>query len=225
MGKIAITTSAGSDVAAPLRIAVLSAIRVSREGLCFLLERDEVITIAHHGDPSPASIASLLESVPDVVLIDGSCRESVNALSCIRAALPSMAVVVYGVQPVRDLLLSCARDGATVVASHDTAADAVVDLIKSAACGHLDGEARLNATLLGELASYAQVRAAEITQLTRREREIAFALAGGLTNKEIAQQFCISLPTVKSHVHCILRKLGIGSRDQVWSRLRDAAAA
>jgi DNA-binding CsgD family transcriptional regulator len=73
---------------------------------------------------------------------------------------------------------------------------------------------------VNELAQGRQVDAAEIAALTRREREIALALAGGLSNKEIAERFCISLPTVKSHVHCILRKLSIDRRDEVLSRLR-----
>lgn len=218
--------AARSDLTAPIRLAVISAICAAREGLCVLLEhRDGGIVVADQSDPSPEAIASLSESAVAVVLIDGSCRESLAGLPRIRQTLPGAVVVVYGVQPIREVLLACARNGATVVASHDTTADALVELVRRAANGHLGGEAQLNATLLEELALGTHFRAAEISALTRREREVALALAGGLTNKEIAQRFSISLPTVKSHVHCILRKLGVGRREQVLPRLRDSAAA
>jgi DNA-binding NarL/FixJ family response regulator len=98
-------------------------------------------------------------------------------------------------------------------------------MIKDAASGRLAGEARLNATLLREFAILARgASLAGLSSLTRRERQVALAIVDGLTNKEIAQQLYISLPTVKSHVHCILRKLGVARRDDVLSRLQDTAA-
>jgi len=51
--------------------------------------------------------------------------------------------------------------------------------------------------------------------LTPREREVAFLLAGGLTNRQIAYELTISERTVTTHVDRILRKLGAASRSQV----------
>jgi DNA-binding CsgD family transcriptional regulator/tetratricopeptide (TPR) repeat protein len=56
--------------------------------------------------------------------------------------------------------------------------------------------------------------------LTRREREIAEELALGLTNRQIAEKFCIAERTVDTHVRSILSKLGLASRTQVAARLR-----
>jgi DNA-binding NarL/FixJ family response regulator len=54
---------------------------------------------------------------------------------------------------------------------------------------------------------------ARIAELTAREREILTAVATGLTNTEIAEQFVLSESTVKTHVGRILSKLG--ARDRV----------
>ncbi|HEX3021271.1 MAG TPA: LuxR C-terminal-related transcriptional regulator [Lachnospiraceae bacterium] len=48
--------------------------------------------------------------------------------------------------------------------------------------------------------------------LTQREREVLYEMAKGCTNKEIANQLCISLATVKSHVINIYGKLGVNNR-------------
>jgi two-component system nitrate/nitrite response regulator NarL len=50
--------------------------------------------------------------------------------------------------------------------------------------------------------------------LTGRERQILNHLAGGLSNKAIAQLLSISHETVKLHIRHILAKLGLTSRVQ-----------
>jgi len=52
-------------------------------------------------------------------------------------------------------------------------------------------------------------------RLTRREREIARLACEGRSNKEIAQNACLSLPTVKKHLHSVFRKLAVPSRSRL----------
>ena len=54
--------------------------------------------------------------------------------------------------------------------------------------------------------------AADVALLTEREREILACAASGRGNKGIADQLCISLDTVKTHLHHIYRKLGVTGR-------------
>lgn len=48
--------------------------------------------------------------------------------------------------------------------------------------------------------------------LTSRQQEVLLHVADGLSNKEIARKLAIELPTVKHHVHQILRKMGVTRR-------------
>jgi DNA-binding CsgD family transcriptional regulator len=59
------------------------------------------------------------------------------------------------------------------------------------------------------------VRAGAPAELSRREREVAQLVAGGMSNKEIAGRLYLSERTVDNHVHHILDKLGFESRVQV----------
>ena len=52
--------------------------------------------------------------------------------------------------------------------------------------------------------------------LTPKEQEILALLLGRHTNAEVAEQLCLSRNTVKSHVHNILRKLGLENRQDIW---------
>jgi DNA-binding NarL/FixJ family response regulator len=54
--------------------------------------------------------------------------------------------------------------------------------------------------------------------LTRREEEVTFLVAQGLTNRQISQELSISERTAANHVARILRKLGLHSRAQIATR-------
>jgi DNA-binding NarL/FixJ family response regulator len=68
------------------------------------------------------------------------------------------------------------------------------------------------------LAPSARVDAAPhaLARLTSREREILGLLSNRKSNQEIAAALHLQLGTVKNHVHSVLRKLGLRSRQQVF---------
>jgi DNA-binding CsgD family transcriptional regulator len=52
-------------------------------------------------------------------------------------------------------------------------------------------------------------------RLTRREREVAQLACQGRSNKEIAENVCLSLQTVKKHLYSVFRKLEVPSRSRL----------
>ena len=51
--------------------------------------------------------------------------------------------------------------------------------------------------------------------LTEREEKIAFLIGAGKRNKDIADLFRCSHRTVETHVHNILKKLGLKTRNEI----------
>jgi DNA-binding CsgD family transcriptional regulator len=54
-----------------------------------------------------------------------------------------------------------------------------------------------------------------LSELTRREREVAVLVGRGLTNRRIAQELTLSKRTVEHHVRNILKKLGLDNRTRI----------
>jgi len=58
----------------------------------------------------------------------------------------------------------------------------------------------------------------ETAALTTREREVLVLLSSGQSNREIASQLFVSLPTVKTHLAHIYAKLGAKNRNEALGR-------
>lgn len=62
--------------------------------------------------------------------------------------------------------------------------------------------------------------ALRLASLSRREQEVATLIAGGLSNKLIADRLCIATSTAKDHVHHILQKTGLPNRAAIAAACR-----
>ena len=60
----------------------------------------------------------------------------------------------------------------------------------------------------------------EQESLTQREKEILSLVAQGLSNREIADELCVSRYTVESHIKHIYRKLCVSKRTKAVSTAR-----
>ena len=88
--------------------------------------------------------------------------------------------------------------------------------------GEIWAERKLIPRLLEEYASHPEERQERLAKpdgrlslLTPREREIAFLIGAGASNKEIAGRLRVGEGTVKAHLTAIFRKLGFSDRLQL----------
>ncbi len=81
---------------------------------------------------------------------------------------------------------------------------------------------RVRADGAGHRSAQAEGR---LAMLTPREREVALAVARGLSNAEIGGELYLSLPTVKAHVSRLYDKLEVTNRVQIAILVHDAGLA
>ena len=74
-------------------------------------------------------------------------------------------------------------------------------------------------------AAVAQLPATDVSALSARELEVALAVAGGKSNREVAEQLFIAERTVKAHLGAVFEKLGVRDRLQLALRLARVAPA
>jgi two-component system, NarL family, nitrate/nitrite response regulator NarL len=205
---------------AAISVVVVSEIRLYREGIVLLLERDPRIDVigaaATHRHAAP-----LLERAPDVVLLDTAIANAEVALAELGA--PAQTVVILGVVEQEADVIAWAEAGAAGYISREASHDELGAALEAAANGETLASPRMVAALLRRLNAVAHDAALErdaTATLTPRERQVARLVGEGLSNKEIARQLCIEVTTVKNHVHNILRKLDVSGRGQAAAQLR-----
>ena len=202
-----------------IRVFVVAAVRLYRDGLAATLARREGLEIVGTAGSWTEGAAEALALKPDVVLLDMALAEGASAIREIAHAADGIKVIALAVPENEREVIAYAEAGVSGYVARDESLDELVAAVESAARGQMTCSPRIAAALLRRVnvLSNPSPAAAE-GRLTRRETEIAGLLDEGLSNKEIAQRLCIELPTVKNHVHNILEKLEVRSRFEVAGR-------
>lgn len=206
-----------------IRVLVISAVCLYREGLAVLLARQrQIAAVATAADVAGGVDAARAGTAPDVVLLDSVGIDIGAAICSLREAVPEAQVVALTVQNREQELLAAAEAGAVGFVTVDASIKELVATIESADRREALCSPSLAAALMRRLAARASERTdhEQTPALTSREREIVELIDEGLSNKQIAQQLRIELATVKNHVHNILGKLGVQRRGEAAALLR-----
>jgi DNA-binding NarL/FixJ family response regulator len=184
------------------------------------------LEIAQHGCTAwaigaPATLADVLDAAdqmhPDVVLLDYSLGDRVGPSLGLIAPLRALGAAVVMLTGITDELqwAACLEAGAAGVLAKSVVLPQIVDAIARAARGDAIQSITEREALLERFRSArraARARAERFEQLTRREREVLAALMDGRSASEIADDFVVSIVTVRTQIQAILRKLDVSSQ-------------
>jgi DNA-binding NarL/FixJ family response regulator len=187
-----------------------------RENLAALLAANDAF--ASHVAWDMESLQAALDGCfPDIILLSMSTKDSVAMLRAATANRPDAKVIAVGVAEIDEsTIVACAEAGVTGYLLRNESFDDLLLLIDKVADGASVCSPRVATILLRRLSKLASDRKSATGELvlTAREMQILRMLEMGLSNREIANQLCIALHTVKNHVHSVLGKLGVGTRAQ-----------
>jgi DNA-binding NarL/FixJ family response regulator len=210
-----------SESKTPLRIFILSDVRLYREGLALLLAQQQSIEVVGSASATLA-IGDIVELQPDIVLLDASVADVRALARGIRDVTPDSKLVAFAICEIDEEVIACAEAGIVAYVTQESSSEEMVDILHQAARGNFTCPPQLTTSLFRYIAvSSAKQRRPnkeeDVTDfmLTRREREIIPFIVQGLTNKEIARSLGVGPSTVKNHVHNILEKLQLRRRGEI----------
>ncbi|MFW0155837.1 response regulator [Rothia sp. P6271] len=206
----------------PLRVLLVDDQSLLRMGFRLVLENAgiEVVGEASHGQEA---IEMVQKHHPDVVLMDirMPVMDGITATQKI-TSMSDSKVIILTTFDLDEYAFSGLRAGASAFVLKDIRPEDLIAAIHTVNAGESMVTPTLTARLVKEYAEDSSLGRAAIhgyqyliDSLTAREKDMVGAIAEGLSNAEIAQQFFLSETTVKTHVRSILSKLNLRDRVQV----------
>ena len=205
-------------------IIVLTPVRLMGDGLVACLSRRPEIVVHAVVNNLATLREMLITTAVDLVLVDVTQGVDLYDVRAIAAEHPEIALMALGLMEQRQEVIRCGRAGFTGYVTRDVSVDALCNALSDVIQGRLACPAEISCGLLRALFRMDQPASDSGPDhpLTRREGDVLQLIGQGLSNKEIARELSLSVPTVKHHVHNILEKLNLPRRAQEMRRVRDA---
>ena len=190
-----------------IRVMIVDDHQMVREGLKVLLSICDDIAVVGEAADGAEAVELCPAVLPDVVLMDVMMpvMDGAEATAEITAAYPEVRVIALTSFVDQDYVQKTLDAGAISYLLKDARPDALIQAVRDA----MDGRGTIDSSAMKAL---LERRDDVGRDLTAREREVLALLAGGLSNKEIAQRLTLSVGTVRLHVSNVLSKLGAPNR-------------
>jgi DNA-binding NarL/FixJ family response regulator len=181
-----------------------------RAGLRTVLDREADMEVVGDFADGDAAVASVPGTQPAVIVADvaglGSGR---GRLACV-AREHGIAVIVLAQQGDMDCAQLALRSGATGFLLDSDPPEQLAYGVRAVAAGHALLSPEVTSRFITEFAKARRRNAPDLRALlTPRELEVLRLLAQGISVPKIAERLFVAEVTVRSHVHHILRKLGL----------------
>jgi DNA-binding NarL/FixJ family response regulator len=207
-----------------MNIIVLTPVRLFGDGLGGCLSSRPNMQVVGVVNDLAALRDRLSADAADVVLVDVTQGVNLFDVRGIAAQWPQVKLVALGLQEQKQEVILAGRAGFAGYVARDATIDAMCQTLIEIVAGRLACSPEISGSLLRALFR----REDEVPEptielaLTRRESEVLALLGQGLSNKEIGDELCLSVATVKHHVHHVLEKLKLPRRAQAMRKVRDA---
>jgi len=175
---------------------------------------DEALKIVQEQDIDVALVSTRL---PD--------QGALKLTSAITKLAPSTKVLALGLTEEKKRVLRYVEAGATGYILKDQSLEDLVETVRAAQDGKVFVSPQIAAAMMERLSDLARMfsdienNVTDTTSLTARELEVLELIGKGFTNQQIAENLVIEIGTVKNHVHSILEKLDVRTRNEAAAYL------
>jgi DNA-binding NarL/FixJ family response regulator len=206
-----------------IRLIIADDQRLFRQSLRTVLEHESDLKVIGEASDGQEAYEQAKALRPDAVLMDVEMPklDGIAATKILVKALVGIKVLILSSFSDDDRVIQGIQAGAVGYIVKDATPEEFVKIIRATHEGleiaspylanlHPVVLARLQGTVAG---SQTPTPLHDVTpNLSPREQEIVDLLVLGRSNKEMADQLCLSSDTIKAHLQHIFRKIGVSSR-------------
>ena len=192
--------------------------RLLREALARMLRKHPSLDIAGSSSQIPVPVDEIAASQAEILLVaaGGISGFDPEFVRLVQEAAGEVKIILLGMGEDEECFFRSVKAGVAGYLTRDASAQEVIAAVLAVREGRAVCSGRLCRALFDYVArDRAAFPSASIQRslgLTRREQQIVPLVAQGLTNKEIANHFCLSEQTIKNHLYRMMQKVGVSDR-------------
>jgi len=189
-----------------------------RDGTRQILEHEKDLKVVAEASDGEETVELATRFKPDVAIVDISMPklDGIEATRQIKALCPSIAVLILTAYDDEQFIFSLLEAGAAGYLLKSIRGRELVDAVRAVHAGESVLHPSVARKVLDRFVpSPGKPRKQESQEvLTEREMEVLRLVTKGLSNKDIADELCLSMRTVQAHLGRIFNKLNVGSRTE-----------
>ena len=163
-------------------------------------------------------VQELVGASVDILLLNsgGDLNNDLFLARLVRSQAPRVRIMMLGMNDDGREFLQCVRVGIAGYVLRDASSQRVLEAVQAVCSGGAFCDGHLCQLLFNYFEKNTNSLPSSIVReslgLTQREQELVPLLARGASNKEIANQFCLSEQTVKNRLYRMKQKVGAANR-------------
>lgn len=192
-----------------------------RQGLKAVLEPVSGIRVVGEAPNGSEAVRQVRRTSPDVVFMDVH-MPGMDGLEATREiceqASTETKVIILTLYDQDEHIFDALRAGASGFLLKDSPPEKIIEAVWDVTSGGALLSSSITRRLIREFVRRPALSsgvAAELAQLSERERDVFKLLVQGYSNQDMAKALFLGESTVKSHIHHLYQKLGMRDRVQV----------
>lgn len=213
-----------------IRVLIAEDFDLLREDMAEVIDAQEDMQVVGQAASGAEMVKLAKEIDSDVILMDiemENVSAGIDAAEKIRDEDPDRVILYLTAHDTQKMILTAMATGAADYIVKGVPDEEVLEHIRMAVEGHPMLDAHIQSTMLQE---YNRLRRSEqsllffinnVSQLTAAERELVHLLLQDKKVREIAEERCVEIVTVKTQIKGLLHKFGCSRTKEIVQMIRE----